>query len=61
MKITQPTEFKPITIVLETAEEAEILWEAVRLSVDMPYIDFKPKARDFLIALSDWFSNSAKF
>jgi len=59
MRITQPTEFKPITIILGTKEEAESFWAAIRFSLDK--LEFKYNEKEILIAISNWFSNSAQF
>ena len=56
MKITQQeNHFAPITIVIETAEEAEVLWAAIRC-----FRASDPSDKQRLIEMSDWFSNHAK-
>jgi len=59
MKIKQKkAKFEPITITLETAEEAENMWEIVS-----GYELSMPKDKDALILsvrLGDYFSESAK-
>ena len=55
MKIEQTPEFQPITVIIETGREAEILWEMVR--------QYEPKCPveiAFIRELSDWFSNNAQ-
>lgn len=54
MKITQKPKFQPITITLETADEAEAFWNALR-SVETVVID--EAAHRIVIDLSNWFSN----
>jgi hypothetical protein len=54
MKVDQEAKFSPITIVLETADEAEILWRAIREVIPDTPID-----RKFINELSDWFSLKA--
>jgi len=56
MKITQQEkDFAPITIVIETAEEAEVLWAAIRC-----FRASDPRDKQRLIEISDWFSTKAK-
>ena len=56
MKITQQEkDFAPITIVIETAEEAEGLWAAIRC-----FRASDPRDKQRLIEISDWFSTKAK-
>ena len=57
MEITQTPQFQPITLVLETREEAEALKDAV--------ISFNPElsTQERMIALKtirDWFNNEAQ-
>jgi hypothetical protein len=56
MKCEQKPEFQPITIILETAQEAEAVWYAVRKQRN-------PVAEESAICtrLSNWFSNRAQF
>ena len=58
MRIEQDVpQFTPITITLETREEAEALWFAIRgaanLAAPMGHLAF-------WISLSDWFSNESR-
>ncbi len=57
MKIEQNPEFQPITITLETAEEAEALWRAVR---DAETVTIDKDRFDILRELSDWFTTEAQ-
>ncbi len=55
MKITQNAQFQPITIVLETPQEAQRIWDAVEA--------FRNLGNNAVV-LSDlcrWFSNKAQF
>jgi hypothetical protein len=57
MKIEQKAQFKPITITLETLDEAKAIWDAVnegRASTG--------NSRSFhvCVELSNWFSNNAQ-
>jgi hypothetical protein len=59
MKIKQDLpQFTPITITLETREEAEALWLALR---NVEYVGAVP-VRDRLICgeMSNWFSNESR-
>ena len=63
MKIQQETKFQPITIPLETKEEAVALWDVIRTKgfnscdpKEIPLIE----AFQFLTDLSNWFSNEAQ-
>lgn len=52
MKIEQNPKFQPITITIETKEEAEAIWQAVRS------MSSGVKERDEIFRkVSDWFSN----
>ena len=54
MKINQEYQFRPITITLEHKWEVIALWEAI----DSRKVD--GEEGEFLIALSNWFSNQAQ-
>ena len=56
MLLEQDPEFRPITITLETQDEAEALWAAVTFGV--PVVD--PCHHKILTMISDWFSSKAK-
>lgn len=57
MKISQePPTFKPITIVLESSEEAEDLWQAIIVILNTATI----KNKKLFITLSNYFSEVAK-
>ncbi|MBU0593328.1 MAG: hypothetical protein KKH74_06270 [Gammaproteobacteria bacterium] len=59
MKIEQETDFKPITITLETREEVIAVWTALRTdTVVRDDIEFE-RGYAVLRELSDWFSNHA--
>lgn len=59
MKLRQdPPQFKPITITLESQEEAEALWMAIRELRNTGGIPAAHLA--FCINLSNWFSNEAR-
>lgn len=61
MKINQKPMFQPITITLETAEEAEALWDVVRLaSGNMTNVEATPKHKKLLADMSSFFSNNAQ-
>jgi hypothetical protein len=54
VKVHQQQEFQPITLVLETAQEAEWLWDSV---------DNRANEGDqgkFYLTLSNWFSTQAQ-
>jgi len=56
MEITQQEkDFAPITIVIETAEEAEAPWAAIRA-----YETTGKAERRFMNEISDWFSTQAR-
>lgn len=54
MKFHQADIFNPITITLETLQEAEMLWEIIRRTSGR-----SDEEQYFLRALSDSFSNEA--
>ncbi len=60
MKIQQEPKFQPITLVLETKEEAEALWELV----DSSGIEISSRKRQLRRKLrrkiSNWFSTQAQ-
>ena len=56
MKIQQEPKFQPITLTLETKEEAEWLWEMVDNSGPQP----SRQQQEFYTALSNWFSDQAQ-
>lgn len=56
MKLTQEEpEFKPITITLETEEEAACFWDVI-LAAECPSKDSHKLARE----ISNWFTNEEK-
>jgi len=60
MKLKQdPPAFKPITITLETREEAEALWFAIRGAKNAGAIGTSAHMA-FWINLSNWFSNESR-
>lgn len=56
MKIQQKPKFQSITLILETKEEVEWLWELIDKDVKCK----NPPQDDFYTALSNWFSNQAQ-
>jgi hypothetical protein len=54
MKLETESSFKPITLTLETKEEAEAVWEAVATMSVEGHRDLK---RDALVALDVMFCN----
>jgi hypothetical protein len=58
MKIEQEPEFQPITITIETADEANFLWEILEEAV-LP-ATHKNAKREFCISLCNWFSDTAQ-
>ena len=56
MKIEQKPKFQPITIMLETREEAEIFWDLI----SMERVIKSGKILSMGIELSNWFSNNAQ-
>lgn len=60
MQISQlPTDFSPISLKLETREEAEALWEAINVGINYSE-NLSDEQRKFLNRVSNWFSNEAK-
>lgn len=58
MKFTQQEgAFRPIAVVFETSEEAELFWKIVREMDDFP---LGLKERGMLTKISNYFSNEAK-
>lgn len=55
MKVQQNTEFQPITITLETRDEADLLWYMVS-----EYVPATSVQKEFKNRISDWFSNQAQ-
>ena len=55
MKIEQKPKFQPITITLETSEEAKLLWEVI-----VGDQEIGKKAKKFGIEISNWLSNNAQ-
>lgn len=54
MKIEQKPEYQPITITLESVEEAIRVWDAISEKAErMP----DSEDRDFYNQMSNWFSN----
>jgi hypothetical protein len=54
MKIEQKAEFQPITLTIETAEEAEAVWKAIAEgSVSAPLAE----SRSILCGIDVWFCN----
>ena len=54
MKLEQEVKFQPITITLETMEEAEALWAIMEC-------EFETKAaRDLAIEISNWMASQAQ-
>lgn len=57
MKITQQgAEFVPITLVLETKEEASLLWD---MMLKISRESEKPSEFEMATAISDWITNEA--
>lgn len=58
MKMSQTPKFQPITITLETASEANALWEIL----DSVYytLPIGSDARNIAIAMSNWFTCDAQ-
>jgi len=55
MKVTQQEGFKPITIVLESKEEALVFWGLINSFRD----NFPEEEQKLGRQLSNWFSNNA--
>ena len=55
MKIEQKPKFQPITITLETSEEADMFWEVI-----VGGVVISKKAKKFGIEISNWLSNNAQ-
>ena len=59
MKISQDVpQFTPITITIETREEAEALWFAIRGAENAK--ELSVSGHIVLISLSNWFSNESR-
>lgn len=59
MRIAQDVpKFKPITITLETREEAEAMWKAIRSMRNVGEMPSEHLA--FYINLCNWFSNEGR-
>jgi hypothetical protein len=57
MKLEQKAKFQPITITLETEEDAIAFWDLIRWGGSK-----RPtKLKELATKISDWFSNSAQF
>lgn len=56
MKIEQEQNFTPITITLESKEDAELFWELIRHCSSYR----QGKLRDFATQISNWFSLTAR-
>jgi hypothetical protein len=58
MKINQEKTFNgdPVTITLETREEAEAFWD-IMLHYDNPADTAKKPAKDMATVISDWFGD----
>lgn len=61
MKMKQDSDFNPITIVLETQEEAEAVWLAVDHAFKKEDEKIEPNIgkKRALMELSNWFSEQA--
>lgn len=57
MKVKQNPMFQPITITLETPEEAEALWDALRSAETLAQ---DAATHRIIMDLSNWFSNHAQ-
>jgi len=56
MKLEQKAKFQPITITLETEEDATAFWDLIRFCNSK-----RPaKLKELATKISDWFSNSAQ-
>jgi len=58
MEISQEPKFQPITIILESKEEAEALWKAVRF-FDFIWGEINEKDVKILGRINNWFSTQA--
>ena len=59
MQICQEETFNPITLTLESEDEAQALWEAINVGSQRSDA-LTASQKKFLTNLSDWFSNVAK-
>lgn len=60
MQISQEKkDFAPITLVMETEEEARAVWEVIDVGSNHSE-NLTPTQQSFLSNLSNWFSNRAK-
>ena len=57
MKIKQDPHFEPITIRLETRDEAETFWGMVLAGEKGAQQESSSRVRKMSIELSDWFTN----
>ena len=55
----QDITFSPMALIVETAEEAEALWELARFT-DCTGEPLSGEARAMAVKISNWFSNEAK-
>ena len=55
MKFEQQAEFKPITLTIETAREAEFIWDMVR-----KYAPKGPVEIHIINEMNDWLTNTAQ-
>lgn len=55
----QSSAFSAIALIVETADEAEALWELARFT-DATGEALSNRARKLAVKISDWFSNEAK-
>jgi hypothetical protein len=56
MKILQEKSFKPITLTLETAEEANAFWGILEVGAK----ELRGEDKELALKLSNWFSNNAE-
>ena len=60
MQISQEKkDFAPITLVMETEEEARAIWEVIDVGSDHSN-NLTPAQQSFLNNICNWFSNQAK-
>ena len=59
MQISQEKTFNPITLTLETEEEAQAIWEVINVGAERSD-NLTSEQKKFLCDLSNWFSNVAK-